>query len=66
MSGFKIIQVISSSFIHDTYFWILISIKKFIARSLNIRLNLNVPSQYYRKTFLDPLFGAWHYIILTM
>lgn len=57
-SGFKIIQVISSSSIHDTYYWIWISVKKFIARSLNIRLNLNVSSRYYRKTFLDPLFGT--------
>jgi SAM-dependent methyltransferase len=65
VAGFKTIQVISSSFIHDTYFWIWISIKKLIARSLNIHLNLDVPSKYYRKTFLDPLLGTWHYIILT-
>jgi SAM-dependent methyltransferase len=65
MAGLKTIQVISSSFIYDTYFWIWVSVKKFFARSLNIRLNLNVPSRYYQKTFLDPLFGTRHYIILT-
>jgi len=65
VAGFKTIQVISSSFIYDTYFWIWISAKKFIGRSLNIRLNLTVPSRYYQKTFLDPIFGTRHYMILT-
>jgi SAM-dependent methyltransferase len=65
VAGFKTIQIISSCFIYDAYFWIWVSVKKFIARLLNIRLNLNVPSRYYQKTFLDPLFGTRHYIILT-
>lgn len=64
-AGFKTIQVISSSFVYDIYFWIWISIKKFFSRLFSIHLNLNVPNQYYRKTFLDSLFGARHYIILT-
>ena len=64
VAGFETIQVISSSFIHDIYFWLWINVKKFVARSLNLRVNFYVPGKYYRKTLLDPLFGNRHYIIL--
>lgn len=63
-AGFKVIDIISSSVIYDTYFWIWVSIKKFFARLFKSPNNFDVPKRYYTKTPLDSYLGARYHCIL--